>query len=150
VFLYGQVLNPLEMQKEAGLSQSRPKFRVFVIRNTQIKPNWQVVKPLVRSIAPRSVLSLIKAQGIGDLYRIFATSKRDGFDFNLAFISRRNGYRQPRLRVRQPCNERVVRYRLHAGPPRLPLAENAAGVLPCGPGGCRRTAIKINRQPLMW
>ena len=45
-----------------------------------------VLKPLVCSIAPRSVSSLIKAQGIGDLYRIYTTSLRDRFDFNLAFI----------------------------------------------------------------
>jgi hypothetical protein len=86
VFLYGPVLNPLKMQKEFGISRPRRQFRVFVIRNTQIKANWQAVKPLMRAIAPRSVSSLIKAQGIGDLYRIFATSRRDGFDFNLAVI----------------------------------------------------------------
>lgn len=86
VFLYGPVLNPLKMQKELGISQLRRKFQVFVIRNTQLKPNWRKVRPLIRSIAPRTVSSLIKAQGIGDLYRIFATSQRDGFDFNLAVI----------------------------------------------------------------
>lgn len=86
VFLYGPVLRPLKGQKELGIERMRRNFRVYVIRNTQIKPNWQAVRPLVRSIAPRSVSSLIKAQGTGDLYRIFATGKRDGFDFNLAFI----------------------------------------------------------------
>jgi hypothetical protein len=86
VFLYGPVLNPLKMREELGIGQLRRKFRVFVIRNTQTKPNWQQVRPLIRSIAPRSVSSLIKAQGIGDLYRIFAISRRDGFDFNVAFI----------------------------------------------------------------
>ena len=86
VFLYGPVLDPMESLQEMGFDHMRRHFRVFVIRNTQSKPNFQVVKPLVRSIAPRSVSSLIKAQGIGDLYRIFVTSKRDGFDFNLAFI----------------------------------------------------------------
>jgi hypothetical protein len=32
------------------------------------------------------VTSLIQSQGIGDLYRIYATTQRDGVDFNLAFI----------------------------------------------------------------
>jgi hypothetical protein len=86
VFLYGPVLNPLKMRQEFGIGQLRRKFQVFVIRNTQTKPNWRKVRPLIRSIAPRTVSSLIKAQGIGDLYRIFATSQRDGFDFNLAVI----------------------------------------------------------------
>ena len=38
------------------------------------------------SIAERAVTSLIQTQGIGDLYRIYLTSKRDGVDFYLAFI----------------------------------------------------------------
>ena len=86
VFLYGPVLKPLNVPDEMGVKKIRRNFRVYVIRNTQIKPNWQAVQPLIRSIAPRSVSSLIKAQGVGDLYRIFTTSQRDGFDFNLAFI----------------------------------------------------------------
>jgi hypothetical protein len=86
VFLYGAVLNPLKMREELGIQQPRRRFRVFVIRNTQIKPNWQAVKPWVRAIAPRSLSSLMKAQGVGDLYRIYTTARRDGFDFNLACI----------------------------------------------------------------
>ncbi len=37
-------------------------------------------------VAGRAVASLIHSQGIGDLYRIYATTQRDGVDFNLAFI----------------------------------------------------------------
>jgi hypothetical protein len=38
------------------------------------------------SIAGRAIASLIHTQGIGDLYRIYATAQRDGVDFNLTFI----------------------------------------------------------------
>jgi hypothetical protein len=86
VFLYGPVLDPLKLAEELRIERRRREFRVFVIRNTQIKPAWQDIKPRIRSIAPRSISSLIKAQGIGDLYRIFVTSRRDELDFNLAFI----------------------------------------------------------------
>ena len=37
-------------------------------------------------IAGRSVATLIRTQGAGDLYRIFLLAKRDGLDFNLAYI----------------------------------------------------------------
>ena len=37
-------------------------------------------------IASRSIGSLIRTQGIGDLNRIFMLAKRDGLDFNLAYI----------------------------------------------------------------
>jgi len=37
-------------------------------------------------ISSRSIDTLIKNQGIGDLYRIYALARRDGLDYNLAFI----------------------------------------------------------------
>jgi hypothetical protein len=40
----------------------------------------------VLSITQRSISTLIKNQGIGDLYRIYAITRRDGIDFNLASI----------------------------------------------------------------
>jgi hypothetical protein len=36
--------------------------------------------------AQRSISTLIKNQGIGDLYRIYSVTKRDGIGFNLASI----------------------------------------------------------------
>jgi len=44
------------------------------------------VKRSVLPIASRSIDSLIRTQGIGDLYQIYALSKRDGNNFNLAYI----------------------------------------------------------------
>lgn len=38
------------------------------------------------SITQRSIATLIKNQGIGDLYRIYSITKQDGIDFNLASI----------------------------------------------------------------
>jgi hypothetical protein len=37
-------------------------------------------------IAGRSVSSLVRTQGIGDIYRIFLQTCRDGLEFNLAYI----------------------------------------------------------------
>ncbi len=37
-------------------------------------------------IAARAIGSLTASQGMGDLYRIFATSQRDNMEFNLAYI----------------------------------------------------------------
>lgn len=86
VFLYGSMLNMTQAKQEAGAWKLRRKVRVFVIRNTRIKPLWQDIRPLIRSIARRSVSSLIRAQGVGDLYHIYTLSQRDGLDFNLAYI----------------------------------------------------------------
>ena len=86
VFLYGPMLDIAQAKEDLGIKQLRRNFRIFVIRNTRIKPSWEDMIPLIRKIAPRSVSSLIKAQGVGDLYRIYVTSLQDGHDFNLAYI----------------------------------------------------------------
>jgi predicted acylesterase/phospholipase RssA len=62
------------------------KPRLFVIRNGKIDPEWQSVKENVLSVTQRSISTLIKNQGIGDLYRIYSVTRRDGIDFNLASI----------------------------------------------------------------
>jgi hypothetical protein len=38
------------------------------------------------SISGNTIDSLIRTQGIGDMYRIYLDCQRDGMDFNLAFI----------------------------------------------------------------
>jgi predicted acylesterase/phospholipase RssA len=60
--------------------------RLFVIRNGRIDPQWEPVNENVLSVTQRSLSTLIKNQGIGDLYRIYSISKLDGLDFNLASI----------------------------------------------------------------
>jgi predicted patatin/cPLA2 family phospholipase len=62
------------------------KPRLYVIRNGKIDPEWQSVRENVVSITQRSISTLIKNQGIGDLYRIYSITKADGIDFNRASI----------------------------------------------------------------
>lgn len=60
--------------------------RLYVIKNGRIDPEWKPVSENVMSITTRSIDTLIKNQGIGDLYRIYSICQRDGIDFNLASI----------------------------------------------------------------
>lgn len=62
------------------------KPKIYVIRNSFIEPNYQGINRKIMPIASRSIDSLIRTQGIGDLYQIYALCKRDGNDFNLAYI----------------------------------------------------------------
>jgi hypothetical protein len=41
---------------------------------------------LVYRLPPKAITTLIQYQGIGDLYRVFTVTQRDGVDFNLAYI----------------------------------------------------------------
>ena len=59
---------------------------VYVIRNSFLDPDYRGIKRNVLPIASRTIDSLIRTQGIGDIYQIYALCKRDGNDFNLAYI----------------------------------------------------------------
>ena len=44
------------------------------------------MKARTLSIAGRAVSSMIKSQGVGDLYELYVFAKRNGIDYNLAYI----------------------------------------------------------------
>ena len=83
VFLYPPGFSPKDVDKAIGWKLKR---RLYIIRNTKIDPEFAVTKDQLLPIASRSIATLIKTQGIGDLYQIHTTAKRDGVDYNLAFI----------------------------------------------------------------
>lgn len=60
--------------------------KVYIIRNARLDPDWASVERRTLSIATRAIASLTRTQGVGDLYRIYATTQRDGIDFNLTYI----------------------------------------------------------------
>jgi len=64
----------------------RPRRRVYVIRNGRVGPEHKVVQARTLSIASRSVSTMIKYQGIGDLYKMYAFSRRNGIQYRLAVI----------------------------------------------------------------
>jgi predicted acylesterase/phospholipase RssA len=65
----------------------QPRQRVlYIIRNARLDVDWADTKRRTLPIAMRAVSGLMQSQGVGDLYRIFVSTQRDGVDFNLAFI----------------------------------------------------------------
>jgi predicted patatin/cPLA2 family phospholipase len=64
--------------------QGAPK--VYVIRNSFLDPDYRGVKRSIFPIGMRTIDSLIRTQGIGDLYQIYTLCMRDGNKFNLAYI----------------------------------------------------------------
>ncbi len=61
--------------------------KAYVVRNAQLQPDWETIYPKILPIAGVSISSLIRTQGIGDMYRIYLDCERDGIDFNLAYIT---------------------------------------------------------------
>jgi len=89
VILYEAALMPFaEMENLMEIKLSgRPKV-LYIIRNGRINPAWDKVRPRLVPIASRAIDTLIKVQGVGDLYRLKAFARRDNMDFNLAAIPR--------------------------------------------------------------
>ncbi len=82
VFVY-----PPSFRADEKTRKARKKKTLYIIRNARLDVvNWASVERRTLSIAGRAISSLIHTQGIGDLYQIYLLSKRDDFDFNLAFI----------------------------------------------------------------
>jgi hypothetical protein len=64
-----------------------PRKRIlYVIRNARMDADWASTERRTMTIAMRAIDSLTRTQGIGDLYRIYTTTNRDGIDFNLTYI----------------------------------------------------------------
>ena len=61
---------------------------LYIIRNARLDADWASTERRTMSIAMRAIDSLTTTQGIGDLYRIYATAERDGLDLTW-LISRR-------------------------------------------------------------
>jgi predicted acylesterase/phospholipase RssA len=83
VFVYPAAVNWKRITKKLKV-QGKPK--VFVIRNSFIGPDYNGINRRLMPIANRSIDTLIRTQGIGDLYQIWVLCERDGNDFNLAYI----------------------------------------------------------------
>jgi hypothetical protein len=83
VFVYPASLNSKDQALEARADRVRT---LYLIRDSKVTPDWSEVERRTLSIAQRAVVSLVQTQGIGDLFRSYAVSQRDGVDFNLAYI----------------------------------------------------------------
>jgi predicted patatin/cPLA2 family phospholipase len=60
--------------------------KLFVIRNARLDRTWETTKPRLTRILNRAVSTLIHSQSLGDLAKIYLVSRRDGLDFNLAYV----------------------------------------------------------------
>lgn len=83
VFLYPP---SLELRAEAAARGVERERVAYVILNTRLERQWASVPRRTIPIARRAIGSLINANAIGDLFRIYLTARRDNVAFNLAYI----------------------------------------------------------------
>ena len=83
VFLYPSALSQRAQDLKFKLQKQR---NAYIIRNARLDPEWRETERGTLSIIQRAISSLIQTQGVGDLYRIYNTTRVDGVGFNLAYI----------------------------------------------------------------
>jgi hypothetical protein len=83
VFLLPNQIAAGSIDAKLGIS---PMRRVYIIRNGRLDPEYKAVKASTLAIAGRSISTLIKTQGIGDLYQMYEFARRNHIGYNLAFI----------------------------------------------------------------
>jgi len=62
----------------------RPK--VYLIRNSRFRARYEAIKGDIFSIIGRSLSSMTRTQGIGNMYQIYLIARRHNLDYRLAFI----------------------------------------------------------------
>lgn len=82
-FLYPPAFNLKRTSKKLG---NATKHVAYVIRNGRLWRPEESVKRQTLDILSKTVSTMIASSGVNDTYRIYTTTKRDGVDFNLAYI----------------------------------------------------------------
>jgi predicted acylesterase/phospholipase RssA len=83
VFLYPAEVDIHSAARTVGFTAEQS---VYVIRNAALAPRWSPVKPKLIPVVRASIATLIRTQGLGDLYRIYLGAVRDKMQFKLAYI----------------------------------------------------------------
>ena len=83
---YGATMNMAAARKQVYGRNKPSKSKIYIIRNGKFTPEPKPVSREVSDILGRTISSMTKSSGVGDLYRIYAFAKRDGVDFNYIAI----------------------------------------------------------------
>ena len=83
---YGATMNMAAARKQAFGKNEPQKSRIYIIRNGKYSPEPKPVSREIGDILGRTISSMTKSSGVGDLYRIYSFAKRDGIDFNFIAI----------------------------------------------------------------
>jgi hypothetical protein len=82
-FLYPPQIGVRVNLREGQYARER---HAYIIRCGRLDPEWASVDRKLLSITGRAIDTMIHYSGYNDVFRIYATSKRDGVDYNLAYI----------------------------------------------------------------
>lgn len=83
VFIY-----PLKLKRSVidEFVRYRLERHLYVVRNSKVTPEYKPLQPGFFALSRRSIETLTKYEGLGDLYRLYVGAQRDGIDYNLVYI----------------------------------------------------------------
>ena len=79
LFLYPGPIDP-------SLLPARRAQTAYIIRNARLDPEHAEIERRTLSIAGRAISTMLQASGYNDVVRAYFLTKRDGIDYNLAYI----------------------------------------------------------------
>jgi len=88
VLSYPPSLKLAKDSMEHGIIRERHLYIIYASQNALLDPDGTEVNRQTLSIARRALIAMTQSHGVGDLFKIYATSQRDNIDFNLAYIPR--------------------------------------------------------------
>jgi len=77
------------------LSARDMRRTLYVVRNGKVTPEFDEVRLRLSSIVIKSMSAVIKAQGVGDLYRMYTSAQREGIRFRAVWIPDSFTLREP-------------------------------------------------------
>jgi Patatin-like phospholipase len=83
-FLYPSSFSLKAKVKELGVKDF--KAVAYIIRNGRLYRPEEKVERQTLKIAQQAISTMTASSGVNDLYRMYLTTKRDGVEFNLAYI----------------------------------------------------------------
>jgi predicted acylesterase/phospholipase RssA len=90
LFLYPASIDP-------GVLPVDRRQTAFVIRNARLDPEHAEIERRTLTIAGRAISTMLAASGSNDVLRVYFLTKRDGVDYNLAYIG--SDFKVPRERA---------------------------------------------------
>lgn len=110
LFLYPASLDP-------AILPARRSQTAYIIRNARLDPDHAEIERRTISIAGRAIATMLQASGYNDVVRTYFLTKRDGLDYNLAYIGA--DFKAPRAGLFEQAYMRAL---FDMATPRLRLA----------------------------
>jgi patatin-like phospholipase len=82
------LLYPMYLGVRASLQYGKlaRERHAYVLRNARLDPDWASVNRDFLTITQRAIATMIHYLGYNDVFRIYDMTRRDGIDYNLAYI----------------------------------------------------------------